>query len=214
MDLLLFGRQGSGKGTQGKYVAERYGLVPFVTGDELRKLAKEDSDLGKKVKSIIEEGHLVPNEVVMEIIENFMQNIPEGKSVLFDGIPRKMEQAETFNALMKKLGRDFMSVLIEISEDIAIKRLASRRICDGCKAVYPASYESYTCESCDGDLVTRTDDSNMDSIRNRLDAYENETVPVIDLYKSQDKILTINGEMTIDEVNEEAFKKLDPMFLK
>ena len=211
MDLVFFGRQGSGKGTQGKFVAKRYGLETFVTGDELRKLATSDSKLGKKVKSIIEAGHLVSNEVVMEIIENFMHQLPEGKSVIFDGIPRKMVQAETFNALMEKLGREFLCVLIEIGEETAIKRLASRRICSKCKAIYPSKYKKVNCE-CGGELEIRTDDSNMDSIQNRLDAYEKETVPVINMYREQDKMIDINGEADIEEVNDEVFRKLDPLF--
>src|SRR3989339_482598 len=136
MDLILFGRQGSGKGTQGKYLAERYNLISFVTGDELRKLAQENSTLGQKVKTIIEAGHLVSNEVVMEIIENFMSKFSENKNVLFDGIPRKPDQAQTFNALMQRLNRDFIGVIFEISEAMAIKRLTNRRICEKCKTIY------------------------------------------------------------------------------
>ncbi|MDP2624610.1 MAG: nucleoside monophosphate kinase, partial [Candidatus Peregrinibacteria bacterium] len=200
MDLVLFGRQGSGKGTQGKYFTERYGLMPFVTGDELRKLAKEDSDLGRKIKTIMEDGHLVPNEVVMEIIENFMQNLPEGKNVVFDGIPRKMEQADSFNELMEKLERKFTGVLIEISEDTALERLTTRRMCAQCKAIYPAKFEGDKCKECGGKLEVRTDDTNMESIRNRLDAYRDETMPVINMYEDQDKIIKLNGEPDIDTV--------------
>ena len=212
MDLVLFGRQGSGKGTQGKFFTERYGLVPFVTGDELRKLAQEDSELGRKIKSIIEAGHLVPNEVVMEIIENFMNNLEEGKSVLFDGIPRKIEQAESFNTLMKSLGRDFNGILIEINEETAVFRLTSRRMCAKCKAIYPAKYDQASCEACGGELEIRQDDANMDSIRTRLDAYENETVPTINLYREMDKIIEINCDQDIENVNIDAFAVLDPLF--
>lgn len=200
MDLVFFGMQGSGKGTQGKLIAERHGLQVFETGAELRKLASEDSELGQKVKEIIEAGHLVPNEVVMEIIENFANTIPEGKSVLFDGIPRKMEQAETFNTLMGKLGREFMGVLIKISEEVALKRLTTRRICGECKAVYPAKYDQDSCEKCGGELVTRADD-NVDSIKTRLEAYSGETLPVIQKYMEEGKMLEIDGEGTIEEVD-------------
>lgn len=200
MDLVFFGMQGSGKGTQGKLIAERHGLQVFETGAELRKLAQEDSELGRKVKEIIEAGHLVSNEVVMEIIENFAKNIPEGTNVLFDGIPRKMEQKETFDALMEKLGRDFMGVLIKISEDTAMKRLTTRRICEGCKAVYPAVYEGNSCEKCGGNLITRSDD-NADSIKTRLEAYSNETLPVIEKYLADGKMLEVNGEGSIEEVD-------------
>jgi adenylate kinase len=212
MDLVLFGRQGSGKGTQGKYLAERYDLMTFVTGDELRKLAKEDSELGRKIKSIIDAGHLVPNEVVMEIIGNFMKHLPEGKNVIFDGIPRKKEQADSFNTLMEELGRTFKGLRIEINEETAIKRLTTRRMCGECKAIYPAYYKEAACEKCGGELAIRQDDSNMDSIRNRLDAYANETVPVIEQYEQEGKLVTVDGEPTIDEVNAETFSKLDPHF--
>lgn len=220
MDLILFGRQGSGKGTQGKVLAERYGLTPFVTGDELRRLANEPSELGKKVKSIIEAGHLVPNDVVMEIIENFMNNLPGGSRVLFDGIPRKMEQAESFDALMKKLGRDFTGVVIELDEESAVKRLTTRRVCETCKAVYPADFKGETCETitqtgrpCGGKLTVRSDDANMESIQNRLTAYRKETVPVIEHYRALNKIISINGQPAIEEVTKTLLKQLDSSFL-
>src|SRR5579883_1600694 len=177
MDIVLFGIQGSGKGTLGKVVAEKYGLVIFETGGELRKLSQENSELARKVKSIIEAGHLVPNEVVMEIIENFMNKLPAGKNVLFDGIPRKMVQAESFDTLMKKHNRDILGILVEVPEEVVIKRLMSRRICENCKTVYPASYTKEACEKCGGKLVTRSDD-NPESIKTRIKAYHDETMPV------------------------------------
>jgi adenylate kinase len=207
MDLVLFGIQGSGKGTQGKFIAEKYGFEIFETGGELRRLAKEDSELGRKVKEIIEAGHLVSNEVVMEIIENFMTNLEHGKNVLFDGLPRKMEQKESFDALMAKFGRNFMGLLINISKEEALRRLTTRRLCETCKSVYPSSYENENCE-CGGKLITRTDD-NPESIKTRLDAYENETIPVINKYKEEEKMIDINGEQNIELVTEETFKKLD-----
>lgn len=206
MDLVLFGIQGSGKGTQGKFIAEKFGFETFETGAELRKLAKEESELGKKVKGIIEAGHLVPNEVVMEIIENFMNRLPSGKKVLFDGIPRKMAQKKSFDALMTKLGREFAGILIQISKEEALRRLTTRRLCEKCKSVYPASYESSVCE-CGGKLTTRTDD-NPESIKIRLSAYENETTPVIEVYKKEGRMIEINGERKIGEVTKETFEKL------
>ncbi len=208
MDIVLFGIQGSGKGTLGKSVADKYGLVIFETGGELRKLSAEDSELARTVKSIVESGKLVPNEVVMDIIENFMSKLPAGKSVLFDGIPRKMEQAETFDALMKKLGRDMLGVLIEVPEAVVMKRLMGRRICENCKTVYPGSYTKEQCEKCDGKLVTRTDD-NPESIKTRIQAYYNETMPVIDHYKKMNKMLTMNGDLNIADATTEIFKLLD-----
>jgi len=208
MDLVLFGIQGSGKGTLGKAVAEKYGYVIFETGGELRKLSSEDSELARTVKSIVESGKLVPNEVVMNIIENFMSKLPAGKNVLFDGIPRKMVQAETFDALMKKLGRDMIGVLIEVPEEVTMKRLMGRRICENCKTVYPGAYTKETCEKCGGKLITRSDD-NAESIKTRIQAYYEETMPVIDHYKKMGKMLTMNGDLNIDDATQEIFKLLD-----
>ncbi|OIP81625.1 hypothetical protein COW94_03850 [Candidatus Peregrinibacteria bacterium CG22_combo_CG10-13_8_21_14_all_44_10] len=207
MDIILFGMQGSGKGTQGKLIAQRHNLSVFETGAELRKLAQDDSELGQKIKAIIEAGNLVPNEVVMEIIENFMHKLPEGSTVLFDGIPRKMEQAETFDTLMTRLGRDFKGILIEISEEVAMQRLTTRRICEKCKEVYPAKYEALSCEKCGGTLVTRQDD-NADAIKTRITAYTDETMPVIKKYESKGKIIRVNGEQDIQEVDTELEKAL------
>lgn len=211
MDIVLFGIQGSGKGTLGKAVAQKYGLEIFETGGELRKLSQEDSELGRKVKSIVEAGHLVPNEVVMDIIENFMKKLPAGKNVLFDGIPRKMEQAQTFDALMEKYNRDVLCILVEVPEDVVMKRLMKRRICENCKSVYPAAYTKETCEKCGGKLVMRTDD-NPESIKTRIKAYYDETMPVINHYKEMDRMLAMNGDLSIPDAEKEIFKLLDGKF--
>jgi len=206
MDLIFFGMQGAGKGTLGKAVAEKHGLKVFETGAELRRLAQEDSELGQKVKSIIEAGKLVPNEVVMEIVEDFMNNLPPNTNILFDGIPRKVVQAESLNALLDKHNRKYKAVLIDIQKETALKRLTARRICKDCKAIYPVSYEKDACE-CGSELVTRADD-NPEAIQTRLDAYEQETVPAIEMYN--DKLIKIDGEPTIEEVEKSALEILDP----
>jgi len=208
MDLVLFGIQGSGKGTLGQFVAKKYDFVVFETGSELRKLSQEDSDLARKVKGIVEAGHLVPNEVVMDIIENFMGNLGSGKKVLFDGIPRKLAQAETFDALMKKLGRDFTGILVDVPEEVAMKRLTTRRLCEKCKAVYPSAYTGEKCEKCGGKLVMRSDD-NPESIRTRIHAYYSETMPVIERYRKTGKMITMNGDLSIEDAEKEIFKVID-----
>lgn len=208
MDLIFFGMQGAGKGTLGRAVAEKFGLQVFETGAELRKLSQEDSKLGKKIKSIIEAGHLVSNDVVMEIVENFIKHLTPGFSVLFDGIPRSTEQAKSLNSLLEEHGRQYKGVLIEISKESALKRLTTRRIDPITKKVYPADYPHDTSE--DGNkLVTRKDD-NPEAIENRLNAFENETLPAIDLYKKQ--LIVIDGEPPINDVRNYAIAKLAPLF--
>lgn len=209
MDLILFGIQGSGKGTQSQLIAERCSLQIFETGAELRRLAGEDSELGKKVKAIIEAGNLVPTEVVMEIISNFLKNLPAGKSALFDGIPRSDDQQKLFDELMTREGRQFMGLLIELTEEEAIKRLTTRRMCPACKTIFPAAYTAETCSKDGSTLISRQDDT-PDAIRVRLDTFLQKTVPVIEAYKVQGKILVVDGNQTIEAVTKACFEVLTP----
>ncbi|MBI2464090.1 nucleoside monophosphate kinase [Candidatus Peregrinibacteria bacterium] len=208
MDYVLFGMQGSGKGTQGLILKKKFNLELFETGAVLRQLAEEKSPLGKKIKSIIQIGNLVPNEVVMETIENFMKHITQGKNVLFDGIPRKKDQAESFNTLMKRLQRNFKGIYIEISENEAMKRLSSRKMCKVCKTVYMGSFEQNQCEKCGNELIKRSDDT-PESIKMRIENYKKETLPVIENYRHEEKLITINGEQSVDKVTEEILNKLE-----
>ena len=211
MDIVLFGIQGSGKGTQGKEIAKKYGMKTFETGAELRKLSREKSPLGMKIKAIINAGYLVPTEVVMEIIENFLEDIKNNDLVLFDGIPRSKEQMESFNTLMAKKGRGFKGVLINIPKEMAMDRLLSRKICNECKAVFPASFTEGKCSKCEGELIKREDD-NEASIRTRLSAFQNETLPIIEQYKKNAQMINIDGTGNIKEVTELVFKELDKIF--
>lgn len=204
MDLIFFGMQGAGKGTIGKAIARKYNMEIFETGGELRRLANEKSELGEKIKSIIEAGHLVPNDVVMEIVENFMQHLDKEKSVLFDGIPRKIEQAESLNEVLKKHNRNYKAVLLEIKEETALKRLTTRRVCEKCKAVYPADYKEKKCK-CGGELTVRQDD-NPKAIKTRLQAFKDETIPAIELYRND--LIVVDGEPPINEVEKLAFTAL------
>lgn len=210
MDIVLLGIQGSGKGTQSKFLQDRYGLAYFETGSALRKLSHEDSELGSKVKSIIEAGHLVPSEVVMDIIADFMAKLPAGAQVLFDGIPRKLDQADLFEEVMNKNNRTFKCVYVDLTEEEAVRRLTTRRICEKCKAVYPSVYDKEACEACGGKLITRSDD-NPESIKNRLHAFFTETSPVIERYRTQEALIDVNGQQSIEDVTKELFEKLDPI---
>ena len=206
MDYVLFGIQGSGKGTQGKILAEKIGAAYFETGGELRRLSNDGSELGKKVKSIIEAGHLVPNEVVMEIVESFIDKAAAHAAV-FDGIPRNKEQDENLLVVFEKLKRDYTGIYFELSRDEAEKRLLKRRICAKCKTVYPAFYTGERCE-CGGTLQTRSDD-NEASIRTRIEIFYQETVPVVDAWKKAGKIISLNAAGTIEQVTQELSQKIN-----
>lgn len=207
MDYVLFGIQGSGKGTQGKILAEKIDAAYFETGGELRRLAAENSELGRKVKSIIDAGHLVPNEVVMEIVENFAKTKATACAAVFDGIPRNAEQNASFTSLLQKLNRPYTGIYFELSREEAENRLLKRRMCSKCKTVYPASYKNTACEKCGGSLITRADD-NADSIRTRIEIFYKETLPIIDQWRAAGKMIDLNGTGKIEEVTQELFNKI------
>ncbi len=213
MDFVLFGIQGSGKGTQSKFLAEKYNLRVFETGAELRALAQENSPLGKKVKEIVAAGNLVPTEIVMEIIENFIKRAAEDRNVIFDGIPRSADQANQFDALMKKYNRNFIGIYFMLPREEAVKRLTTRRICEKCKTVYPATYKENACSACGGELVTRTDD-NIASIENRINAFYKETMPVIEKYKSVGRIIEIDARLPIEKVTERMLAKVETFLVQ
>lgn len=210
MDYVLFGIQGAGKGTQGKILAEKIGAAYFETGGELRRLSHENSELGEKVKTIIEAGHLVPNGVVMEIVENFIQiAIQENKNkpIIFDGIPRNKEQNDSFRALLKKTGREYIGIYFELTREQAEERLLKRRVCAKCKSVYPAFYAKDVCEKCGEKLVIRADD-NENSIRTRIDIFYKETLPIIEEWRRAEKIISVNGVGKIKNVTKGLLEQL------
>jgi len=208
----MFGIQGSGKGTQGKILAERYGLKVFDMGSELRSMIESGTDLGQRIKDIVERGDLVDDNSILEIVENFLKSVPQDQSVVFDGIPRTMVQAEKLLELLKKYNREAFGLLVEISEEEAIKRLTQRRVCSKCKEIYPAFYKDENCAKCDGILMTRQDDSNLDSIKQRLKNYQDETTPAIEHFYSIDRLIEVDGEQSIPDVTEEMIDKAGYLF--
>ncbi|MBD3156819.1 hypothetical protein GF369_03240 [Candidatus Peregrinibacteria bacterium] len=136
--------------------------------------------------------------------------MPQDKPVIFDGIPRKMIQAETLIALLKKKNRNYKAVMLDLSKEQALERLTKRRICSACKEVYPASYTKEQCEKCSGELITRTDD-NAESIKVRLQAFEDETVPVISTFEKEDNLIHVDASGTIEEVDQALQEVLDPI---
>ncbi|MBD3328085.1 AAA family ATPase [Candidatus Peregrinibacteria bacterium] len=212
MDLVLFGIQGSGKGTIAKAVATEYGFELFEMGGELRKMAQEDSPLGKEVNETISAGHLVSDQLIMKIVENFLEQKSEDTKIIFDGIPRTMEQSKQFDEIMQKHSRSFNALLVDIPEEMAMKRLLNRRICVKGTETLPYPDNKEKCEAAGGQLVPRKDD-NPESIKTRFKAYYDSTQPVIDKYKDQNKLLILDGTPEIPQVRKEAFALLEDKFL-
>ena len=211
MDIILFGMQGSGKGTQGRCLSEKYGLRVFEMGGKLREMIQSGSELGQKIKSIVESGNLVDDDTIMEVVENFLSTLKQEDKVLYDGIPRTLNQSDKLMNLLSGHNRDAFAVLIKISDEEAMKRLTQRRVCEGCKGVYPPSYKSNECQHCGGKLVVRADD-NKESIQKRLENYEKETVPVIKRFYERDHLIEVDGEQPIENVTKEMIDKVDYLF--
>lgn len=198
-DLILFGVQGSGKGTQARLFVEKHGYVLFETGKELRALADdESSELGRKVKGIIEAGNLVSDEVVIEIVEHFLQKTSVDEAVIFDGIPRKVSQMILFEGVVAKAGRKPMGVLIGLSDEEALRRLGNRWMSRITGKTY-AGKAAALLECAESDAYQRADDT-PEAIAVRLKNYHEETQPVIDWYRKQGRLVEVDGEQSAHEV--------------
>jgi len=211
MDIILFGMQGSGKGTQGKALAAHYNLKAFDIGTQFRKDIQAGTPLGHKIKDEVEAGMLVDDEIVMDVAEEVIEGIDPKQPILFDGVPRTMSQVDKLLQLLAKHGRDAFAVNIKISEDEGITRLTKRRICPQCHGIYPPSYTADTCEHCGGTLITRVDD-NPESIKRRIENYKAQTVPVIKTFYDRDRLIEVDGEQPIETVTKEALEKVAYLF--
>jgi len=212
MDIILFGMQGSGKGTQGKILAEKYRLQVFEMGGALRAMIASGSELGNKIKDTVETGNLVDDDIIMEVVESFVERDGKGSNILFDGIPRTMNQANKLLELLNSHSRDAFALNIKISQKEAIERLTKRRMCVDCKEIYPAFYKGDACSECGGELVSRSDDSNLDSINQRIHNFETETLPVIEDFYKRDRLIEVDGEQAIPDVTEEMIEKAGYLF--
>ena len=179
-DLILIGRQGSGKGTQGKILAAKYGYQIFETGGALRAMAQQDSELGREVKAITGRGDLVPNEVVMKIVRDFLAGLEASTPVIFDGIPRSEVQRASLEAELEAAGRDWKALEIRISNDEAVSRLLKRAEIEG-----------------------RADD-NLEAIKKRLENFEIHTQPIVDLWEAEDRLLAVDGVGEIEDITAEV----------
>ncbi len=210
MDFLIFGIQGAGKGTQAKALALALNLPIFETGSELRKIALEDSTEGHEVKKIITKGLLVPAGILLLKVADYLENPATTAGVIFDGIPRTVAQAISFDEMLLKLHRDWLAINIVLGEEAALKRLEQRRICSKCGAVFMPDYTSSICNHCAGLLIHRADD-NADAIANRFQKYKVETMPVIDHYRKQGKLITVDGNQAVLDVTKDIFNQLSPL---
>ena len=206
MNLILLGPPGAGKGTQAKMLAENYAIPQISTGDMLREAVKAGSPMGVKAKSFMDSGALVPDEVVVGIVEERIGQADCQKGFMLDGFPRTTAQANSLSGMLgeKSLQIDHV-VCIEVENDELIKRLAGRWTCRNCMEPYHEIYnrpqKEGVCDKCGGELYQRDDDKEA-AIRTRLVNYDKQTKPLIDYYQGKGLLRPVNGKGDLKEVFE------------
>lgn len=201
MQIMLLGAPGSGKGTQAKILMDQYHIPQISTGDLLRAAVAAQTPLGQQAQAIMAKGDLVPDALVLSIIEDRLQAADCAAGFLLDGFPRNVAQAEALAPLLEKLGKPLDHVVvIAVPEDVLIKRLSGRLTCKNCKAVFnrfthPPKVAD-VCDLCGGELEHRADD-NPETVKNRLQVYQAQTAPLIDFYEKQGKVRQLNGDQDI-----------------
>jgi adenylate kinase len=209
--LVLLGKQGAGKGTQCVRLARHYVVSHVSTGDIFRAAVRSDSELGQQVKSYLDAGELVPDQVTLAAVgERLNHPDTRGRGFILDGFPRSVNQAELLDKLLAPAQLD-MVVDLHISTEEALNRLKGRRVCSTCGAIYhvskPPKYD-WICDNCGGEVVQRDDDTD-DAIRRRLQLYEIETAPLIDYYFERGMLVTVDGLGTTDEVADRLTGAID-----
>ncbi|HBT50958.1 MAG TPA: adenylate kinase [Petrotoga sp.] len=209
MRLLFFGPPGAGKGTQAKMVAKEFDIVHISTGDILRDAVSKGTELGKKAKAIMDRGELVSDEIMNNLVKEKLQELD---SFILDGYPRTLDQAKFLDGATKDLKKEIdAAVLIDVSEEEIVKRISNRRVCPNCGKVYNLitlkPKEDEKCDVCGTKLIQRDDDKE-EVVRERYKVYKKNTEPVIEYYRKNNKIITIDGAQNVEDVTKELFNIL------
>lgn len=198
MNIVLLGAPGAGKGTQAAKLVEKFGYAHISTGDMLRAAVKNQTPLGLEAKKYMDAGDLVPDEVVIGLVKERLQDEDTQAGFILDGFPRTSTQAVALDSELSTLNRPLnAALLVDVDKEVIIKRLTSRRMCRDCG--YIGTDADATCPKCGGEMYQRSDD-NEETVRNRLDVYESSTTPLIDYYRGCDLLIQIDGDRDPEEV--------------
>ena len=214
MNIILFGPPGAGKGTQAANIIKNYNLCKVSTGDLLRKEIINNTPLGKKIKSIIDKGLLVSDDIINNLIERLLLDKKINNRLIFDGYPRNINQAKKLDMLTEKFNLKIAYVLsLEVDKDTIIKRILGRQTCSNCGSIFneysnPATNENH---SCDKKFLQKRSDDNEKIITQRFETYLSKTLPILSFYKELNLLHQINGMAKIDEIYKEIRGIIAPL---
>ncbi|MFQ5984204.1 MAG: adenylate kinase [Alphaproteobacteria bacterium] len=205
MNLILLGPPGAGKGTQARRLEEKFGLVQLSTGDMLRAAIAAGTDVGKRAKRIVEKGELVPDEIIVAIVAERLTQRQGTKGLILDGFPRTVAQAEALDALLAAKGLKLDDVIeMKVVDEQLVERITGRFSCAHCGAGYHDTYQrpkvEGVCDLCGGREFTRRQDDTPETVRARLQAYHEQTAPLLPYYAARGVLRTVDGMATIDDV--------------
>ncbi|MEE0228628.1 adenylate kinase [Slackia isoflavoniconvertens] len=198
MNIVLLGAPGAGKGTQAAKLVEEFATPHISTGDILRAAVKNQTELGKKAKGYMDAGDLVPDSLIIDLMDERLREPDCEKGFILDGFPRTTAQAVALDDMLARLERPLdAALLVDVDPEVIIKRLTERRCCKECGYIGTAA--DATCPKCGGEMYQR-DDDNETTVRNRLDVYAKSTSPLIDYYKGKGLLKSVDGDRPVDTV--------------
>ncbi len=204
MKLVILGPPGAGKGTQADYIIKKYNIPHISTGDIFRENIKNNTELGVKAKSYMDKGLLVPDELVIDLVEDRIKKPDAKDGFLLDGFPRTVAQAVSLDAILDADGDKLSKVInINVDPEILIRRAVGRRVCKKCGATYHVEFNPPKVEGIcdnDGEKLIQRDDDNEETVKKRIEVYFDQTAPLIDYYNAQGLLIDVNGAQDIDKV--------------
>ena len=212
MNLMLFGAPGAGKGTQAKFLIEKYDIPQISTGDILRAAIAEKTDMGMEAKKFMDEGKLVPDSTIIGIIKDRLAQDDCKKGFILDGFPRTIAQAEALKELMANMGISLDKVIsLNVPDELIVGRITGRRVCGSCGASFHVEFnpskEEGKCDYCGGELITRKDD-NAQTVKSRLESYHAQTAPLIDFYTDMGVFVELDGTKDVKDVTSDMINAL------
>ena len=204
MKIIMLGAPGAGKGTQAKMIAERYQIPHISTGDIFRANIKNNTELGQQAKKYMDQGLLVPDELVVDLVVDRVQKDDCEKGYVLDGFPRTIPQAEALDKALANMEQAIdYAINVEVPDENIVNRMSGRRACVACGATYHIVYaptkEENVCDHCQGELILREDDK-PETVQKRLNVYHEQTQPLIDYYTKKGNLKEVDGTMDIEEV--------------